>query len=383
MYLLNLTVLQFVALFGSVSAISIALYLLDRSRRRQVVSTLRFWVAAEQPMAAARRRRIQQPWSLILQLAGMGLVLLASAQLRLGTPAQAGRDHVLVLDTSAWMAARSGKSTLMDIARKRARQYLRALPARDRVMLVRADALATPETPFEPDRRKVEAAIAQSRPGATALNLDQALSFARHVQAQEGRRAGEIVFVGTGRTAERDSDSPPQAPRNLRVLWVPDDPANCGLRKIGVRRATSHPDTWEIYVSVRNYGAASRSVTLSVTFNNEAVGAQRLVLEPAADREAALTFRSTAGGRLRIDLAPEDAFPEDNHAELELPAQPTLAVAVYSSQPDLLRPMLDATPRVVATYRRPEEYAGNAAGLVVLDRFIPPVRPTADSEAGG
>ena len=53
---------------------------------------------------AARRRHIQQPWSLILQLVSMALLLLAIAQLRLGTPAQAGRDHVIMLDTSAWMA---------------------------------------------------------------------------------------------------------------------------------------------------------------------------------------------------------------------------------------------------------------------------------------
>src|ERR1035441_2208421 len=148
----------------------------------------------------------------------MALLLLALAQVRFGAPAMAGRDHVIVLDTSAWMAARSGNRTLMDMARQSARDYLRAVPARDRVMLVRADALATPATSFEPDHRKVEAAILASVPGSPgrALNLDQALSFARHVQAQEGRTAGEIAFIGTGRTAERDSGTSPP-PSNLRV----------------------------------------------------------------------------------------------------------------------------------------------------------------------
>ena len=195
-----------------------ALYLLDRSRRRQVVSTLRFWVAAEQPAVAARRRHISQPWSLILQLVSMALLLLAIAQLRLGTPALAGRDHVIVLDTSAWMAARSGNRTLMDVARERARQYLRALPARDRVMLVRADALATPATAFEPDHRKIEAAIQASQPGSTALNLDQALAFARHVQAQEGR-GGRRNRLRRRRAAPPSRDPGAAAPpRNLRVL---------------------------------------------------------------------------------------------------------------------------------------------------------------------
>jgi hypothetical protein len=389
MYLLNLSFLQFLAVFGSISALAVALYLLDRSRRRQVVSTLRFWVAAEQPAVAARRKRIQQPWSLILQLASMALLALAIAQLRLGAPALAGRDHVIVLDTSAWMGARSGGRTLMDLARDRARQYLRALPARDRVMLVRADALATPATAFEPDRRKVEAAIAASQPGATALHIDQALAFARHIQSQEGRRPGEIAFIGTGRTAGRDPATAAPPPRNLRVISVPDAIENWGLRKIGMRRSATDPDLWEIYVSAHNYGTRPRAVTLSLDFGppagaplgpgRVAAGSHSLLLAPGGDAEASFEYRTSAAGILGVSLSPHDAFPADDRAELELPSQPTLPVTVYSNDPGLLRPVLSAAAHVAAVYRKPEEYRAGDQGLVILDRFIPPRRPAADS----
>jgi len=390
MYFLNLSLLQFAAIFGSISAISVALYLLDRSRRRQVVSTLRFWVAAEQPTVAARRRRIQQPWSLLLQLISMGLLLLAIAQLRLGSPALAGRDHVIVLDTSSWMSAhtgsaRSGSRTLMDMGRERARQYLRALPVRDRVMLVRADALATPATAFEPDHRKVEAAIAASEPGATALNLDQALAFARHVQGQDGHRVGEIAFIGPGRTAPRDPGTAAAPPRNLRVIGIPDNIENVGLRKIGIRRSPSPSDTWEIYVSAHNYGTRVHAVTLLLDYGppgkvgRVAAGSRSITLQPGTDVEATFEYRTSAAGVLGVTLTPHDNFPADDHAELELPSQPTLPVTVYSNQPELLRPVLSANPRVTAVYRKPQEYRPNDVGLVILDRFIPPQRPSADS----
>src|SRR3954447_9293667 len=303
MYLLNLSLFQFLAVFGAISALSVALYLLDRSRRKQVVSTLRFWVSAELPTVAARRRHINQPWSLILQLLSMALLILAIAQLRFGSPAQAGRDHVIIVETSAWMAARSGNRTLMDLSRERARRYLNALPARDRVMLVRADALTTPATGFEPDRRKVEAAIQASQPGATALNLDQAFAFARHIQAEAGRRAGEIVFVGPGRTAERDPAAPPP-PKNLRVLMVADSTENAGLRKVGMRRSTSDPDLWEVYVSARNYGTKPRDVTLSVDFGPPGpagrvpAGTQHITLPAGADKETSFEYRTRAAGVL-------------------------------------------------------------------------------------
>ena len=384
MYLLNLSLFQFLAVFGSIGAVSVALYLLDRSRRKQVVSTLRFWVAAEQPAVAARRRHINQPWSLLLQLASMGLLLLAIAQLRFGTPALAGRDHVIVLDTSSWMMARSGRGTLMDVARQRARQYLRALPSRDRVMLVRADAMATPATAFEPNHSKVDAAIQSSRPGTTALNLNQALSFARHIQAQEGRRAGEIAFIGPGRTAE-SGEAATAAPHNLRVISVADNVENCGLRKIGMRRSATDPSLWEIYVSAHNYGTAARNVTVSVEFGTPQkvgrvpVGAQQLKLPPSGDSEASFEYRTTAAGILGVTLTPHDVFPADDHAEMELPGQPSLTVTVYSNEPELLRPVLAATPRVTAIFRKPAEFRPNDQGLVILDRFVPPARPVSDS----
>ena len=386
MHLLNLTLGQFLAVFGSVSAVMLALYLLDRSRRRQVVSTLRFWVSAEQPTVVARRRRIQQPLSLVLQLVSMALLLLAIAQLRLGAPASAPRDHVLILDTSAWMAARTSTRTLMDLARERARAYVRAVPARDRIMLVRADALTTPATAFEPDRKKLEEAIADSQPGATALNLDQALAFARQMQTASGRRAGEVVFVGTGKLGQPLADARGSVPA-LRFLSVPDAVENCGLRRIGVRRSAADADVWEIYVSVRNYGARPRTVTLALAFGPSAdgpgilsAGSQRIALAPGADRETSFQFRSRSAGFLQAQLLPHDAFPADDHATLLLPAQSALRVTVYSAEPDLLRPVLAASPQVVAAFRAPSEYTAQGLGsLVILDRFRPPAPPQADS----
>src|SRR5713226_1934415 len=107
MFFLNLTFAQFVTLLGSVSTVVVALYLLDRSRRKQTVATLRFWVTAEQLTVVSPRKKIQQPLSLLLQLVSICLLLLAIAQLRLGSRSATPFDHVLILETSAWMGARS------------------------------------------------------------------------------------------------------------------------------------------------------------------------------------------------------------------------------------------------------------------------------------
>lgn len=380
MHLLNLSLGQFLALLGAVSATTLVLYLLDRSRRKLTVSTLRFWVPATEPPVVRRRKKIQQPLSLLLQVLSMALLLLAIAQLRWGAQMGASRDHVLILDTSAWMAARtndrSGVHTLMDSARERAIAYARATPSGDRVMLVRADALATPATAFEPSRKKLESAISQSRPGSTALNLDQAFSFARRIQGLGTHRAGEIVFVGAGRVAESENL---EAPPNLRVLSIGDRIENCGLRKIAARRSATDPDVWEIYVSARNYGVTVRVITIAIRVGGSPAGARQLTMLPGTEKEAAFQYRTRAAGLLEAALTPSDSFPDDDRAILELPPQRTLPVTVYSDQPDLLRPILSANPRVRATFRATNQYTGNENGLVILDRFQPPKRPAADS----
>src|ERR1017187_3403544 len=95
-------------------------------------------------------------------------------------------------------------------------------------------------------------------------------------------------------------------------------------------------------------------------------GAQRIALAPGADRETSFQFRSPSRGFLQAQILPHDAFPADDRATLQLPAQPALRVTVYSAEPDLLRPVLAASPQVVATFRAPSEYSAQAPGSLVI-----------------
>ena len=246
-------------------------------------------------------------------------------------------------------------------------------------MLVRADALATPATVFESNRDKVEDAIAASAPGATALNLELALEFGRQIQQLSARRAGEIVFVGSGRVSERENAAlSAVSMSNLRVAPISDTAENCGLRKIGLRRSATTPDVWEIFVSVRNYGLKARTVNLALLFGGAPVGTQALSLPAGSEKEAMFQHRTRAAGLLEARLLTRDAYPIDDRAVIELPEQKTLPVVVYSSDPQLLRPMLEANPHVRAVFKGLGEYtAKQDAGLVILDRFRPPSPPTA------
>jgi hypothetical protein len=379
MFFLNLSLPEFLAVLGSLSGVVVALYLLDRMRKKHTVATLRFFAAAEKTPVLKHRRKLQQPWSLLLQLLSLLLLLLAIAQLRFGTPARASRDHVLILDSSAWMAARAGQTRMMDQARAAGRSYVRLLPASDRVMVVRADVLATPVTLFESDRQKIQKAIDETQPGAAPLSIQEALDFAQQAQRLHSQHPGEIVFVGAGRVA---GDNVPSlgTPPNLRIISINGPSEHFGLRKVSVRRSFTDTDTWEVFVSVKNYGTKARSVPLGVQFGGAPVGTRRFDLKPGAEDNAIFRFKTRAAGWLEARLMTQDAFQQDGRAVLELPARKILPVTIYSTEPDLLRPVFTAIPGVQATFRPPSSYDANAHdGIVLLDRFSPPAPPTIDS----
>lgn len=384
MFFLNFGLAQFVAMAGVASLITAALYLLDRSRRRQVVSTLRFFVAATQPVRAARRRHIQQPWSLALQLLGVIFLLLAMAQPRLGTPFGRSADHVLILETSAWMGARSGSVTLMDAAKKSAHAWLASIPPRDPVMLVRAAALATPATPFETDRTRLNAAIDASQPGFTALHIEQAVAFARRIQSfSKQSQPGDVAFVGSGRIAGNPVPEPMSSSR-LRVMLIPNAIQDAGLRAVSMKRSAAEPERWDASVTLRNYGTRPRSVALAAGFDRAPIGVQRFVLEPGAQKDAAFSWSSRQSGVFEVRLSefPSDGFSQDDRASLIAPALQTLPVFIYTRRAAALQPFLAANPLVSAVFRSPESYpaSGNFDGsLVIIDRFRPPVAPHADS----
>lgn len=380
MSLLNLSLGEFFALFGALSGIVLTLYLLDRSRRRQVVATLRFWKPAEHPPEARNRRRIQQPWSLLLQILSICLLLLAIAQLQFGSRERSARDHIVILDTSAWMSARTGQITLADQSKALARAYVRSLPAEDRVMIVRADALPTPATPFESDRARIGQAIQDTTPGSAALDLNEALEFTSKVMRTRATRPGEVVFAGAGRIARHDADASTSMPRidNLRVLPVTQVAENCGIRKIGLRRSMTADGVWQIFVAVRNYGRAPRQVSLGLRFGGAPAGSRTLTLPPDSEQNITFEYKTRVAGWLEARLLDRDDFAADNRAVLELPAMPLLKVAVFSDEPGLLRPVLASNPGVEARFLRTSQYdPGIDAQVIVLDRFRPVRLPAA------
>ncbi|MDQ2774699.1 MAG: VWA domain-containing protein [Acidobacteriota bacterium] len=373
MFFLNLSAGEFFALLGSLGGLIAALYLLDRSRRKKVVSTLRFWTPGGRVEQRRKRRHVLEPWSLLLQLASLTLLLLAIAQVQWGSRAGIGRDHVLLLDTSSASAGRVREGTVMSKEKALAKKYLQRLSSRDRAMLVRVDDLATPATPFTSDRTVLREHLDASESTSLGLNMERALSYARQVRNWGSEAPGEIVYFGPGRTNDRESGT--AAPSNVRFVFVPTSTDNCGITAIDVEPGEQFNE-WRAVIKLKNYGPEARPVRVETSFAGSSFTPRVIVLNAAQVKTLNYEFVTGTAGQLSVRLTPGDSFPADDQASLELPKRQLQRAAVFTSREDLLRPLLDANHGIEVRYFRPSEYQPRpSADLAILDQFAPSPRP--------
>ncbi len=386
MSFLNLTIVEFLAILLPVSAAIVALYFYDRSRRRRIVSTLRFWPQRPDPPMVTRRRKLQQPLSLLLQLLALLLLLLAIADLRWGEQAGMVRRHVVILDTSAWMGTvTAGGPRLIDLARQRARAYLNAVPASEPVMLIRGDANPAPITPFTTDRQVLEDAIAASEPSWTSIDLNAAFEAARSALALHvpggGELAGhsvvgEVAYVGSGRGAE----SRGAASRLPRVRWIEarERIADLGVSELIARRLPDDPERWEVRVELFHAGGPERKIEAEFLFAGKMLGTKTLLLPPNGAKELTFQLRTRRAGRLEVRTGSADRFVANDRAALDLPAYRRHQVDVYSAASGGLRSLLGANPNLDARFHTPRNYEGAAGMVAVFEGFSPAPGPQSD-----
>ncbi len=376
MEFLNLSFLEFSALFTLIGAAVVAMYLLDRSRIKVAAATLRFWQPAQIPPSQQRRRRIQQPWSLLLQLLALALLLLAASQLRWGGEKFAPRNHVLIVDVSAASAAPSRADATSDVltaSKRKALAWLRTLPTQDRVSVVEAGTLLTPRTSLETSRAQTIKAIQSLRSTTGATSMSSAFDFASNLQRRSGGIAGDIVYAGPARLASGEQ-SIGAVPPNLRLLVTDTSLNNVGIRKAGVRRSLEDLGVWDILVTVKNYAPQPRPLSIGLSYGGVPVASTNATLAPGAEQTLTLTHRTKASGMLEVRLLGKDDVALDDRVELELPALPSVTAKVFTREPQLWRPLLAANPLVEATYNTPEQYSAAAAdgSLLILDGIEPP-----------
>lgn len=360
--------LAFAGLYG----VLVLFYLWERWRRRVVVPSLLLWEAVREDTLRARRFRPDLLFVLQLLLLTCLIVGLARPYVRDPTAPQSHGRHIFVLDTSASMQAREGRTSRFDEARAQALRLLRSLHTEDEVMLISTAPVPEVVVNFTRAHDVVMHAMEQAVPTDTGGDLALALMFADGARQRSDVPTEVDVFSDIPR-----SQLPPPVRDEVVVFQVGESDDNLGIEALQIfqgrfqdyRRARA-------YVLVQNFAHRERHGFLTVRLGEQVVKRSGFTI-PARESKGFLIADFPGPGRVAAQLEVADALAADNAAFGWI--RPVTAVRILVVSPpspllDDLRALATAAAALQVTTVAPEAFRNEQAqqaDVVIFHRFVP------------
>ncbi|HEV8698872.1 MAG TPA: VWA domain-containing protein, partial [Candidatus Limnocylindrales bacterium] len=225
----------------------IAMYLLKLRRDEAVVPSTLLWTRLVADIEAnAPWQKLRRSLLLLLQLLLVIALALLAARPFLERPAGLARDIVLVMDTSASMAATDVVPDRLTAAKEVAIEALKDLPTGGKVSVIAADRSARIVVNESKDLARVRQAIEAIPVTQSRGDLGDALELASKLAARSGDAQ---VLVATDAALASKPAAQVKAP--IKVLAVGRERKNQAIVALAVRTSPSAV-TRSVFVSVAN-----------------------------------------------------------------------------------------------------------------------------------
>jgi Ca-activated chloride channel family protein len=363
--------------------IIVAFYFLKLRREERIVSSVYLWQEMVRDVAAnAPWQRLRPNWLLLLQLLFLVALIVALARPFSWTVAAAGDHLILIVDTSASMAAVDVEPDRLTAAAERARHLASSLPADVPVTLIAAGSEVQVLLSASTDRGQLGQALDELSPGNDGADMVTALELAGAIAA--GEPAAQIVVLSDGgvRLPERLGIG-----AEIRYLPIGESGDNQAISALSL-----DPDSagrgLAAFVRVTNYGSQEvpRRLTLHAQLPSSSradglgegvlVAAHDLVLP--ADDAVALTVPDLPAGTVALDarLEDEDGLPLDDQAWAVAPVRSGTQVQIVGPGNRFLEMAFALLPGVEVTTIPLEDYEATWASELPTPR-----RPISDTQS--
>ena len=358
----------------------VAFYMLRLRRRDRPVGSTFLWAQLVRDVEAnAPWQPLRFSWLLLLQLLLVLLLVVAAARPFLEEEARVASNLVLIVDTSASMAADEGGQPRLQLARAAARGVMEELPEGGRVTIVAAADTAEVVAAETDDLAAASAALDAIEPTQLPGDLTDAFALASALAA---RHDDSEVVVVTDANAEEIPRVGVGAP--VRVELVGETDANQAIAALSAR-VRSGGAGLDVFVAVGNPSGSAVSRRLEVYADGSLVDARELGIAAASRSEALISNVPPATVLLEARLAGSDALTVDDRAFALVGRDEPVRALLVSDGNTYLEHALALLPRLELYAVGPEGYeeavaeadaAGSPYGLHVYDRFVPRVAPS-------
>jgi Ca-activated chloride channel family protein len=361
----------------------LAMYLLKLRRDQQVVPSTLLWQKLLTDVEAnAPWQRLRRSLLLLLQLLLVALLAILAARPFLERPAGLAGDVVVVIDTSASMAATDIPPDRLSEAKAKVLEKLRDLPANGTVSVIAAGKTARVVVNGTTDLGRVRAAIEGITTSPTTGDLGDALNLADALAARAGD--AEILVATDAALAIKPTN---RLNHKVSVLQVGREQRNQAIVALAVRPASSGV-TRSVFVSVANLDLELAQRTLELYADDVLIEAKDLVaLEPQTRTEVLIDDvpRDAAVIEVRLrggpDGAPGDALALDDRAWAIVPPDRLRRILLVGEGDPYLETALSYLPNTELYGVTPANYGPDTHpelfDLIIFEGFLPATLPSA------
>src|SRR5687768_14835297 len=360
------------------------MYLLKLRRDEAVVPSTLLWTRLVADVEAnAPWQKLKRSLLLLLQLLLVVILAMLAARPFVERPAGLARDIVLVLDTSASMAATDVVPDRLTAAKVAATDALRDLPTGGKVSVIAAGRSARIVVNESTDLSRVRQAIDAVTVSQGSGDLGDALELASKLAARSGDAQ---VLVATD--AALATDPTGRVAARVKVLPVGRDRKNQAIVALAVK--TSPTLTRSVFLSVANLDLERTTRRLELWGDGSLLEVRDVPLEAQAranvivddiDPDVRTLEVRLVGSDPAVVTAP-DQLAVDDRAWAVIPPDRTRLILLVGEGDPYLETALSYLPDVELFGVAPNEYGpatqrkdGRPWDLVIFEGFLPATLP--------
>lgn len=363
----------------------VAMYLLKLRRDETFVPSTLLWARLIADVEAnAPWQKLRRSLLLLLQLLLVVILALLAARPFFERPAGLARDVVLVIDTSASMAATDVAPNRLEAAKAAVMEALRELPTGGKVSVIAADRSARIVVNETADMGRVRQALDDIKPTSDSGDLSDALELADKLAKRSGD--AQILVATDGALATRPTA---RVAAPIRVISVGRARKNQAIVALAVRTAASTV-TRSVFVSVANLDLERSRRRLEFWGDGRLLEVREVLLDAQARADVVVDDISgdvrTLEVRLvsadpSITMKPDDLAVDDTAWAIIPPDRKRLILLVGPGDP-YLETALSYLPNVELYGVTPAEYGpgserndGRPWDLTIFEGSLPATLP--------
>ena len=358
---------------GLLLPLIVLMYLLKLRRLEQPVSSTYLWQRMVRDVQAnSPWQRLRYNLLLLLQLLFLIFLILALARPFTWQSGVSGESAILILDTSASMAAVDISPSRLEAAKDQAHRLVNEMSDTTRLTLIEAGMRASIAAASSLDRRQLHQAIDSLQPGPGGSDLDVALQLAGAIAARQPDT--QVLLLSDGQSALQQRVS---LPANLSYWPIGLRGENQALSLLNLQLEPGG-ESLSAFIQVANYGESPAKRRLALFADQALLQVYDLELASGAEKAVLAENLPATAQVIRAQLLPpedgqaiDDLLLDDTaYAPVRQPA--SRSVTLVSQGNRFLETALRLQPGIQLTLVSPTQTVTlPAADLTIFDASLP------------